>query len=167
MELKSLQDWDAKAGDVFKTERGTKFTIDHVNEEYAGGRTEWLDGTDYDGDRWSMDNPMWHLISRATPTVDLTTITTPFGLLDETTQKALREYDGDVELWFGGEWDDLENPSFGQSYTYRAKPTPPVKTFKAQVWIDDLQCYGTVTGQVQDGKLVGDVGVVIEEEWEV
>jgi len=167
MGLKSLQDWDAKTGDVFGAERGTRFTVDHVNEKHATGRTEYQNGGVYTSDRWSMDNPQWYLISRATPTVDLTTITTPFGLLDDDTQKALREYDGGVEIWGGYNWTVLKSPSFMTPSTYRAKPTPPVKKFKTQVWIDDLQCYGTVTGQVQDGKLVGDAKVVVEDGWEV
>ena len=163
MELKSLRDWDAKPGDVFGTERGTRFTVYHVNEEYATGLTEWKKGSSHDGDTWSMAERMWHLISRATPTVDLTAITTPFGLLDADIQTALREYDDVVEVWNGEKWVKRDCPSFVKSHTYRAKPTPPVKTFTQRVWLDDLQCYGTVTGQVQDGKLVGDAKVVIEE----
>jgi len=162
MELKSLKDWGAKTGDVFGAERGTSFTVDHVNEKHATGRTECQNGGVYISDKWSMDTPLWHLISRATPTVDLTTITTPFGLLDETTQKALREYEWGFELWLGDSWSLEYDPLFTPSYTYRAKPTPPVKTFTQRVWLGDLQCYGTVTGQVQDGKLVGDAKVVIE-----
>ena len=167
MELKSLQDWNVKTGDVFGAERGTRFTVDHVNEKHATGRTEYQNGGVYTSDRWSMDNPQWYLISRATPTVDLTTITTPFGLLDEATQKALREYDGKVEIWLGDSWSLINEPLFSSSYTYRAKPTPTVKTFTQRVWLDDLLCHGTVTGQVQDGKLVGDAKVVVEDWWEV
>ena len=162
MELKSLQDWDAKPGDVFENARGTRFTVHHVNQEDVTGRTQYKKGPCVDVDLWYIDNPMWHLISRATPTVDLTTITTPFGLLDETTQKALREYEWGFELWLGDSWSLEYDPLFTPSYTYRAKPTPPVKTFTQRVWLGDLQCYGTVTGQVQDGKLVGDAKVVIE-----
>jgi len=162
MELKSLQDWDAKTGDVFETARGTRFTVHHVNQEDATGRTEYKKGPCVDVDLWYIANPIWHLISRATPTVDLTTITTPFGLLDDDTQKALQECDGGVEIWVGGSWLLVNEPLFSSSYTYRTKPTPPVKTFTQRVWLDDLQCYGTVTGQVQDGKLVGDAKGVVE-----
>ena len=166
MELKSLRDWDVKTGDVFGVGVGTRFTVDQVDQEYATGRTD-QNGVVYTRDQWSMDNPIWHLISRATPTVDLTTITTPFGLLDDDTQKALREYDGKVEIWLGDSWSLINEPLFGQTYTYRATPTPPDKTFTQRVWLDDLQCHGTVTGQVQDGKLVGDAKVVVEDWWEV
>ena len=162
MGLKSLRDWDAKVGDVFGANGVIKFTVDSANQEYVTGLTEWSDGSSTQDDNWSIDGLAWHLISRATPTVDLTTITTPFGLLDDDTQKALREYDDVIEVWNGEKWVKRDCPSFVKSHTYRAKPTPPVKTFTQRVWLDDLQCYGTVTGQVQDGKLVGDAKVVIE-----
>jgi len=166
MELKSLQGWNAKPGDVFETAEGTRFTVDHVNQGYAIGRTEWPDDSVNAVSTWSIGNPQWHLISRATPTVDLTTITTPFGLLDDDTQKALQECDGGVEMWIGSSWLLVNEPLFSLSSTYRVKPTPSVKTFTQRVWLDDLQCYGKVTGQVQDGELVGDAKVVIENQEE-
>jgi hypothetical protein len=59
-------------------------------------------------------------------TVDLTTITTPFGLLDEATQKALRECGGPW-LWYDedGDWHVLEGPSWSSGFVYRLKPQPP------------------------------------------
>lgn len=55
----------------------------------------------------------------------LTKITTPFGLLDEATQKALRECGGPYQRYCGGWWEDCGiNESWLQT-TYRLKPQPP------------------------------------------
>lgn len=56
-------------------------------------------------------------------TQDLTKITTPFGLLDEQTQEALRAHGGPYE-WWQGIWEDIE-PMWGKAITYRVKPQPP------------------------------------------
>ena len=60
-------------------------------------------------------------------TADLTKITTPYGLLDEATQKALRECGGPWEVVSdSGKWDDtVKNPTFYGANTYRLKPQPP------------------------------------------
>ncbi len=57
--------------------------------------------------------------------MDLTKITTPFGLLDEATQKALRECGGPWEIYSSPEgWTGCD-PSWGRMYAYRLKPQPP------------------------------------------
>ncbi len=56
---------------------------------------------------------------------DLTKIDRPFGLLDEATQKALRECGGPWEWFTNVGWEDNGNPSFLAAYTYRQKPQPP------------------------------------------
>jgi hypothetical protein len=58
-------------------------------------------------------------------TVDLTTITTPFGLLDEATQNALRECGGPWEIYTSRGWEWIDYPSFCRRTTYRLKPQPP------------------------------------------
>lgn len=61
-------------------------------------------------------------------TPDLTKITTPFGLLDETTRKALRECGGPYEwLELNGEWVTLHlaDPAFYLGRAYRLKAQPP------------------------------------------
>ena len=55
---------------------------------------------------------------------DLTKITTPFGLLDEETRKALREYEGDVELYLSDGWLAKSMPTWFSHFVYRAKPQP-------------------------------------------
>jgi hypothetical protein len=54
--------------------------------------------------------------------IDLTKITTPFGLLDKETQSALREYDGTIEWFNGSIWVCNGHTFFYNSSTYRAKP---------------------------------------------
>jgi hypothetical protein len=53
---------------------------------------------------------------------DLTKIEKPFGLLDDETQSALREYDGTIELFTGSNWIAKEHPGFFNTRSYRAKP---------------------------------------------
>lgn len=65
--------------------------------------------------------------------LDLTTVTTPFGLLDPDTQTALKEYSGEVEFFsYHGEWKTRAIPEkdFCQNYAYRAKPEP------REFWLD-------------------------------
>lgn len=55
---------------------------------------------------------------------DLTTITTPFGLLDEATQKALKEHGGPYEIFsIDGEWAATDSAWY-LSATYRVRPEP-------------------------------------------
>jgi hypothetical protein len=52
---------------------------------------------------------------------DLTKIEKPFGLLDDETQDALREYDGTIEVFTGSTWRSSIG-NFDGPATYRAKP---------------------------------------------
>jgi len=61
---------------------------------------------------------------KTTMTQDLTKLTTPFGLLDEATQTALREHGGPYEIFFVDGWRDTE-PLWTVLNTYRVKPQPP------------------------------------------
>jgi hypothetical protein len=53
---------------------------------------------------------------------DLTKIEKPFGLLDDETQSALREYDGTIEWFNGSIWVCNGHTFFYNSSTYRAVP---------------------------------------------
>lgn len=56
---------------------------------------------------------------------DLTKITTPFGLLDEETQRALKECGGPWEIFdYRGKWSSRDKPEFCKSHAYRQKPQP-------------------------------------------
>ena len=62
--------------------------------------------------------------------MDLTKITTPFGLLDEATQEALMAHGGPYQVWGGiSGWNDcersLKRAPWRNSFVYRVKPTPP------------------------------------------
>ena len=58
--------------------------------------------------------------------IDLTKITTPFGLLDTETQVALKAHGGPWEfLNLSGSWDELVSPAWQLNSTYRVKPATP------------------------------------------
>ena len=57
-----------------------------------------------------------------TPAIDLTAITTPFGLLDEATQAALKAHGGPYEAYFYRGWGACE-PGFTPSTAYRVATT--------------------------------------------
>lgn len=54
---------------------------------------------------------------------DLTKIDKPFGLLDEETQMALKEYDGAVEVYGSKGWEP-SGTTWYYHQTYRAKAKP-------------------------------------------
>ncbi len=58
---------------------------------------------------------------------DLTTITHPFGLLDDDTQRRLRAWPHGVETFGSGRWIDCIEPAWIKSCTYRAKPAPLIQ----------------------------------------
>jgi len=55
--------------------------------------------------------------------VDLTAITTPFGLLDVATQRALKAHGGPYEVYVREGWVEAA-ASWGKSLTYRVRPAP-------------------------------------------
>ena len=57
--------------------------------------------------------------------IDLTRITTPFGLLDAETQVALRAHGGPYDVWGINGWIQTEWPSFAGLSVYRVRPAPP------------------------------------------
>jgi hypothetical protein len=59
--------------------------------------------------------------------MDLTKITTPFGLLDEATQEALKAHGGPYEMYDGGDagWQAMPDPSWVDTCVYRVKTSPP------------------------------------------
>jgi len=60
--------------------------------------------------------------------IDLTKITTPFGLLDAETQQALRDYKGQMEYYpTYGDWLHVQVVNWHNNSTYRAKPAPVTK----------------------------------------
>lgn len=67
-------------------------------------------------------------------TVDLTAITTPFGLLDEAMQGALMAHGGPYEVFDTFGWVDLaEDAPWINQCTYRVRPAP-VEPPKPREW---------------------------------
>ena len=83
---------------------------------------------------WTDDEP-------DTPKIDLTAITTPFGLLPPETQAALKAHDGPVEIYGYSGWMDCQKkPDWSKCFTYRAAPQPKVET------VTNREMYLTVRG---------------------
>lgn len=83
-------------------------------------------------------DPSFRIISRATPSIDLTAITTPFGLLDEATQDALRAHGGPYERYTDdGKWTTAHIPVWYRGNAYRVKPAPKRETVTRDMWADD------------------------------
>lgn len=57
--------------------------------------------------------------------IDLTKITTPFGLLDAETQEALKAHGGPYDVWGIRGWSPPPWPSFAGLSVYRVRPAPP------------------------------------------
>jgi hypothetical protein len=76
---------------------------------------------------------------------DLTAITTPYGLLNEATQKALREHGGPYELWSHRSGWFTAPPIVrfdAPEMVYRVKPTPPQPR---EWWLRDNKMLGEWT----------------------
>jgi hypothetical protein len=68
--------------------------------------------------------------------IDITAITTPFGLLDADTQKALKAHDGPIQRYSDdGEWVPADNPYWYPGNAYRVKPAPP----QPREWIVEIR----------------------------
>lgn len=70
------------------------------------------------------------------PATDLTAITTPFGLLDEATQSALKAHGGPYEAYYDSGWLSVDKPFWNALTVYRIAPayTPDVVPWDA---VDD------------------------------
>lgn len=70
--------------------------------------------------------------------IDLTAIRTPFGLLDEATQEALKAHGGPYERFYCEKWEEYHHDLVGcdGDYVYRAKPQPVRKTVTAELQVE-------------------------------
>ncbi len=76
------------------------------------------------------------IIAEWSEPMDLTSITTPFGFLDDATREALKAHGGPYEFFTGdGTWADID-PLWNQNAVYRVKLQPP----KPREWF--LGCAG-------------------------
>lgn len=156
METGTLKELNVKPGDVVEC-------VDHgVSEDHLtfGKYYDIVNGPMLQTDMgsWWGDGVLAHtafpmlakfrILSRATPTPDLTAITTPFGLLDEAIKKAMRAHGGPYEMWDGEEWDE-GIPSWYGDCTYRVKPSPISETIRV-----------TITNDDQDGLFIAEATVI-------
>ena len=135
METGTLEQIGAKDGDkVFCISNIIDSEINDLYSMFTPGRCYTFASRGMIGDNgneWSGLHPycgVWRIISRAAPTPDLTAITTPFGLLDEATQEALRAHGGPYEYWYEGEWHDSEQPLSLSCWAWRVKSDPITET---------------------------------------
>jgi hypothetical protein len=88
-------------------------------------------------------------IEPLTPEIDLTAITTPFGLLPEEVQRALKAHGGPWDMYVGGDlWFENEDPEWCERLVYRVRPEPPkpvVKDVPLVVWVDGVKTRTTWT----------------------
>jgi hypothetical protein len=71
-----------------------------------------------------------HIIQSSNGRVyDLTALETPFGLLPEDVQKALKDWPHGWTEFLGSEWHIKTSLAWARYYTYRAKPAPEVKEY--------------------------------------
>lgn len=137
METGTLKELNVKPGDVVEpasnTDGGERFEVMEdckLKAIYAGGGVHVLNRG------WYWNECIFRIISRAS-TLDLTAITTPFGLLDAATQQALRAHGGPYEFWNSDEWNQARTPRFDGSNTYRVKPGPISETIRVTIAKDD------------------------------
>ena len=134
----TLKELNVKPGDVVEwldLEKDNIFTVisaSVITEGlYQGEVRARLEG--YGGGIF--DKEQFRIISRAarpTATPDLTAITTPFGLLDEATQEALRAHGGPYE-WFDGEdWCETQACDDIKNFAHRVKPKPEMAGFTVE-----------------------------------
>lgn len=90
---------------------------------------------------------------------DLTTITTPFGLLDTETRAALRAHGGPYEFVdISGSWDEIDAPAWQKNSTYRVKPAPPKPR---EWWITAGNCVWDTLDEAMAAR--GGVPVLVRE----
>lgn len=115
---KTLKELNVKPGDVVQNQKSLmNYTI---SENMNVGRIPVRDSVD-----------KYKLISRATPEIDLTAITTPLGLLDDATRDALKAHGGPYRYWDfdAARWfDELGHPIWFDGNILSVKPSPKVES---------------------------------------
>ena len=130
METGTLKELNVKPGDVVGNKHGAVFETALDEDGCICDKTDMCR---------LRDDYEFTLVFRAvqtTPKPDLTAITTPFGLLDEATQEALRAHGGWCQMWTHNGWRDTYT-SFSPSGTYRLKPNTEVEYIERDGWLTD------------------------------
>lgn len=135
METGTLNELNVKPFDVVEcVKRGDDMYGYKVGDEYTVSEGGWVYGMIP-----KKCNGTFRIISRANqanPTPDLTSLTTPFGLLDEATQEALRAHGGPYEA-FGWAGFVPCDPQWKNTITYRVRPAPVRKTIRTEANMTD------------------------------
>lgn len=131
-EVGTLRDLNVQPGDVVEY-----FACRGGSVDYGPVDAAWIE---YAASWREAASPHWRIISRAAQPlphgharlpsgeiIDLTAITTPFGLLPADVQQALRDHGGPYhafKLNNGYEWVDVASIAVG-ALAYRVRPLPP------------------------------------------
>ncbi|UNY40293.1 hypothetical protein KLEP181_gp59 [Paracoccus phage vB_PmaP_KLEP18-1] len=137
MEVGTLKELNVQPGDVV-TPAGWDIGLTMGKDYQVVDRGDGPFFIDDDGD--AVEIPVMRIVSRATPAIDLTAITTPFGLLDAATQEALRAHGGPYEYFYMGEWYETDTIDDRDTHwVHRVKPAPKRETvvFDGWIWNDD------------------------------
>jgi len=128
-EYKTLPELDLRPGDVVGSENNPGYEYVVTDDMMVGFGGAWVHIN-------KSTQPLWHLIRRAAPAVDLTKLTTAFGLLDAETQRALRNWPHGLTMYMGQYgWCPRLLNEFDDTITYRARPAP-VLTKPSIDWSD-------------------------------
>jgi hypothetical protein len=122
-----------EAGRYYRTRDGRKFGPVKPSRETHPWLID-LKSYEADGKRWEgAKAPETDLIAEWSEPMDLTKITSAFGLLDAETQAALKANGGPLELYMGAKgWDEVYLPTWTYTSIYRVKPSPPKPN---QLWV--------------------------------
>lgn len=155
MTTATLKNLGVNKGDVVKaytkpfSEYGEFMCTGTVTEGTFDG-WHFLHNDEYGSGLFGPNDGLWVILYRAAATPDLTAITTPFGLLDEATQQALRDHGGPYEVFGTYGWSD-GTPLFNPPFTVRVKPTPKLETVSIEGFSETGQCVSLYIDLI-DGK---------------
>lgn len=161
--------------------------LDLHPEQFENLIAEWTDEPDADADgleyqRQNAPLPYGHARLPSGKVVDLTAITTPFGLLDAETREALRHHGGPYEYYNGDDWVVTSDCDDVDRMAHRVKPKPPAPVvgevvaewntaygFAGNDGPDDCKTTHRLTLPTQNGQLVpgtytGPDGLVVKVE---
>lgn len=138
METGTLKELNVQPGDVVKWADGEK--PERTIQGWCGGECYATD-QELGGPIHLYSGATFRIISRATPAVDLTALTTPFGMLDDVhgpgTQDALRAHGGPYQRYAdNGNWFAVDVPLWYLGDAYRVKPAPKRETVTRDMWAD-------------------------------
>jgi hypothetical protein len=146
-----------EVGKSYKTRGGWKATVykqcgNYHVFHYGNGHDETTPICHYEDGRSNLGYQRYDIIAEWEEPMDLTKITTPFGLLDKETQERLKAHGGPYEMVQIDGWQFWDYPTWTPYMTYRVKPKPFVeykKTDYIQGFSDRVY---TITEKFVDGK---------------